>query len=92
MRRGSDSWRRACSRSLVAAHLVVETGGAPFATDARLDRHAGCALIEVSSGYPARKRADGKTKKEAFRCLKRHLVPVVWWALEESPGAAAVPG
>jgi transposase len=35
---------------LIAARLLVETGGARFATDARLARHAGCAPIEVSSG------------------------------------------
>jgi transposase len=103
---------------LVAARLLVETGGARFATDAQLARHAGCAPIEVSSGrsrrhrlsrmgnrklnaalhqvvltqarvhppaqaYLAKKRAEGKSNKEAFRCLKRHLVRVVWRALRE---------
>jgi transposase len=33
--------------------------------------------------YIAKKRAEGKTTKEAFRCLKRHLVRVVWRALQE---------
>lgn len=32
--------------------------------------------------YLARKRAEGKSTKEAFRCLKRHLVRVVWRALQ----------
>ncbi len=110
---------------LVAARLLVETGGARFATDAQLARHAGCAPIEVASGryrrhrlsrmgnrklnaalhqvvltqarvhppaqaYLAKKRAEGKSNKEAFRCLKRHLVRVVWRALQEpAPGALA---
>ena len=103
---------------LLAARLLVETGGARFATDAQLARHAGCAPIEVSSGrvrrhrlsrmgnrklnaalhqvvltqarvhpparaYLDKKRAEGKSNKEAFRCLKRHLVRVVWRALQE---------
>jgi len=33
--------------------------------------------------YLARKRAEGKSNNEAFRCLKRHLVRVVWRALHE---------
>lgn len=32
--------------------------------------------------YLARKRAEGKSTKEAFRCLKRHLVRVVWRSLQ----------
>lgn len=32
--------------------------------------------------YLARKRAEGKTTKEALRCLKRHLVRVVWRAMQ----------
>jgi transposase len=40
--------------------------------------------------YLAKKRAEGKSNKEAFRCLKRHLVRVVFRALQE-PGVAAVP-
>jgi len=109
---------------LIAARLLVETGGARFATDAQLARHAGCAPIEVSSGrvrrhrlsrmgnrklnaalhqvvltqarvhpparaYLDKKRAEGKSTKEAFRCLKRHLVRVVWRALQE-PAAGAL--
>jgi transposase len=105
---------------LIAARLLVETGGARFATDAQLARHAGCAPIEVSSGrvrrhrlsrmgnrklnaalhqvvltqarvhpparaYLDKKRAEGKSNKEAFRCLKRHLVRVVWRALQDPP-------
>jgi hypothetical protein len=32
--------------------------------------------------YLAKKRAEGKSYKEAFRCLKRHLVRVVFRALQ----------
>ena len=39
--------------------------------------------------YLAKKRAEGKSNKEAFRCLKRHLVRVVFRALQE-PQAVAV--
>jgi transposase len=110
---------------LVAARLLVEIGGgARFASDAGLARHAGCAPIEVSSGrtrrhrlsrlgnrklnvtlhvvvltqarvhppaqaYLAKKRAEGKSTKEAFRCLKRHLVRVVFTALQ-TPAEPAV--
>jgi transposase len=35
--------------------------------------------------YLAKKRAEGKSNKEAFRCLKRHLVRVVFRALRELP-------
>lgn len=46
--------------------------------------------------YLAKKRAEGKSNKEAFRCLKRHLVRVVFRALQEprlrpgpAPGSAS---
>jgi transposase len=35
--------------------------------------------------YLAKKRAEGKSNKEAFRCLKRHLVRVVFRALQAPP-------
>ncbi len=40
--------------------------------------------------YLAKKRAEGKSNKEAFRCLKRHMVRVVWRAMQEpeSPQAS----
>ncbi|HEY5710088.1 MAG TPA: hypothetical protein VIS51_11930 [Solirubrobacterales bacterium] len=38
--------------------------------------------------YLAKKRAEGKSNKEAFRCLKRHLVRVVFRALAEPATAA----
>jgi transposase len=33
--------------------------------------------------YLAKKRADGKTKREAIRCLKRHLVRRVYHLLHD---------
>ncbi|HXS34891.1 MAG TPA: IS110 family transposase [Solirubrobacterales bacterium] len=41
--------------------------------------------------YLAKKRAEGKSNKEAFRCLKRHLVRVVFRALQQSVGVAVSP-
>lgn len=41
--------------------------------------------------YLAKKRAEGKSTKEAFRCLKRHLVRVVFRALQEPPQAVWSP-
>ena len=40
--------------------------------------------------YLAKKRAEGKSNKEAFRCLKRHLVRVVFRALREPVVIGAV--
>lgn len=62
----------------------------------RLNRHGNrqlnCALhrIAVNQGrrhppaqaYLARKQAEGKTRKEALRCLKRHLARVVYRTLQ----------
>jgi transposase len=41
--------------------------------------------------YLDKKRAEGKTTKEAFRCLKRHLVRSVWKALQEPMSPAVSP-
>jgi len=38
--------------------------------------------------YLDKKRAEGKSNKEAFRCLKRHLVRSVWKALQEPSSPA----
>jgi transposase len=35
--------------------------------------------------YIARKRAEGKTNKEALRCLKRHLTRRIWHLLQTPP-------
>jgi hypothetical protein len=40
-------------------------------------------LHPPARAYLAKKRAEGKSSKEAFRCLKRHLVRVVFRALKE---------
>jgi transposase len=40
--------------------------------------------------YMAKKRAEGKSNKEAFRYLKRHLVRVVWRTLREGGASAGV--
>jgi transposase len=37
--------------------------------------------------YLARRQAEGKTRREALRCLKRHLVRVVFRLLRETVGA-----
>lgn len=49
-------------------------------------RFAGVHL--PAQAYLAKKRAEGKSNKEAFRCLKRHLVQVVFRALQEQPSPA----
>jgi transposase len=36
---------------------------------------------EPAKAFLARKRAEGKSKREALRCLKRHLARTVWRAL-----------
>ena len=38
-------------------------------------------MHEPAQAYMARKRAEGKSKREALRCLKRHLARTVWHAL-----------
>ena len=38
-------------------------------------------MHEPAQAYLARKRAEGKSAREARRCLKRHLARVVWRAL-----------
>lgn len=41
--------------------------------------------------YLARKRAEGKTTKEALRCLKRHLVRTVWRAMQPPSSPTTFP-
>ena len=71
----------------------------------RLDRHGNrqlnatfyrVALTQIrvhpeARAYLAKKRAEGKTTKEALRCLKRHLVRVVWRAMHTPSGTAVSP-
>jgi transposase len=59
------------------------------------NRQLNCALhrLAVSKGrldpetaaYLARKQAEGKTRREALRCLKRHLARRVWRLLQSPP-------
>jgi transposase len=59
------------------------------------NRQLNCALhrLAVSKGrldpetaaYLARKQAEGKTRREALRCLKRHLARRVWKLLQPPP-------
>jgi transposase len=58
----------------------------------RGNRQLNCALHRMAvtqmrthgpaMAYLARKRAQGKTKPEALRCLKRHLARIVWRTLQ----------
>jgi transposase len=71
----------------------------------RLDRHGNrqlnCALhrIAVTQGrvhapardYLARKQAEGKSRMQALRCLKRHLARAVWQALRSAESARPNP-
>jgi transposase len=59
------------------------------------NRQLNCALHRLavnkglwdpdSAAYLARRQADGKTRKEALRCLKRHLTRRVWQLLRTPP-------
>jgi transposase len=60
------------------------------------NRQLNCALhrLAVNKGrlnpetaaYLTRKQAEGKTRREALRCLKRHLARRIWRLLQPSPG------
>ena len=41
--------------------------------------------------YIARKRAEGKSTKEAIRCLKRHLARRIWHLLQPDPATPPRP-
>ena len=57
----------------------------------RGNRELNCALHRIAitqmrthgpaRAFMARKRAEGKTTREALRCLKRHLARTVWQTL-----------
>jgi transposase len=59
------------------------------------DRQLNCALHRIAitrarscpetRAYLARKLAEGKTRPEAYRCLKRHLARRVWQLLRDRP-------
>lgn len=44
-----------------------------------------------SAAYLARKQAEGKSRKEAIRCLKRFLARRIWHLLQPGPGDTAQP-
>ena len=64
------------------------------------NRQLNCALhrLAITKGrldpetaaYLARKQAEGKTRREAIRCLKRHLARRVWHLLQPDP-ATTIP-
>jgi transposase len=64
------------------------------------NRQLNCALhrLAVSKGrldpetaaYLARKQAEGKTRREALRCLKRHLARRIWKLLQPPLATAAL--
>ncbi|MGH2904778.1 MAG: transposase, partial [Solirubrobacteraceae bacterium] len=66
------------------------------------NRQLNCALhrIAVVQGqthdparaYLAKKEAEGKTRREALRALKRHLARVVWRALQQAAQGQEPPG
>jgi transposase len=64
------------------------------------NRQLNCALhrLAVSKGrldpetaaYLARRQAEGKTRREAIRCLKRHLARRVWHLLQPPPSTPSI--
>ena len=48
--------------------------------------------VEETRAYLARKRTEGKTTREAIRCLKRHLARRIWRLLQPAanPNTAAI--
>ena len=54
----------------------------------RLTRALGAELDDVGID---RKRAEGKSTKEAIRCLKRHLARRVWHLLQPPHAAGGTP-
>ena len=65
------------------------------------NRQLNCALHRLAvnkahwdpdtAAYLERKQAEGKSRKEALRCVKRHLARRVWKLLHTSPAPAAPP-
>jgi transposase len=89
------------ARNAGSAPIPASSGNT---TRHRLDRggnrQLNCALHRLavnkglwdpaSAAYLARKQAEGKTRKEALRCLKRHLARRVWKLLR-TPTASDAP-
>jgi transposase len=65
------------------------------------NRQLNCALHRLaitkglhdpdSHAHLARKQAEGKTRREALRCLKRHLARRVWHLLQDAPASPQPP-
>ena len=81
---------------LSAAKLLCQIGPIErFRSDAQLARRAGVAPLDASSGeqrihpparaYLERKQQEGKTRREAIRCLKRQLARTVYTTLKNEP-------
>jgi transposase len=90
------------ARTSGTAPIPASTGQT---TRHRLDRggnrQLNCALHRLAvnkanwdpdtAAYLERKQAEGKSRKEALRCLKRHLARRVWKLLHTPPAPAAPP-
>jgi len=65
------------------------------------DRQLNCALHRIAftrartcphtRAYLDRKQAEGKTRAEAYRCLKRHIARHVWHLLNQTPDPTPQP-
>jgi transposase len=78
-----------------AAPLPASSGNTQrYRLNRRGNRQLNCALHRIAvtqmrthepaRAFLARKRAEGKSKREALRCLKRHLGRTVWQTLRAS--------
>jgi len=86
-----DELRRVRELTRTINDLHLDHGG---------NRQLNCALhrLAVTKGrldpetaaYLARKQAEGKTRRDAIRCLKRHLARRVWHLLQPDP-ATTIP-
>jgi transposase len=59
--------------------------------NATLHRIAVARCHPETQDYIARKRSEGKSTKEAIRCLKRHLARRVWHLLQTAPPGSGHP-
>jgi transposase len=59
--------------------------------NATLHRIAVARCHPETQDYIARKRSEGKSTKEAIRCLKRHLARRVWHLLQATPPGSGHP-
>jgi hypothetical protein len=66
----------------VVASAAAVALGAPIA-DPLIGLGITAVILKITWDSWWTVRAEGKSTKEAFRCLKRHLVRVVFWAMQE---------